>query len=312
MPYRDAGLNDRDRERVRALGEQWQAAMASGNQGLADQYHRQAEAIRAQYGYSGGTGGDEYHPIDLGDQQPRLAPAKVTGAVSQEQTLRDLAKARQESAAADLTAAYRQSLEELESAQSDVAPRYQQLRRQAAGEAAVSRRSYQEQAAAAGLGSGTTGQAELSMSVAQQQRAGMLDAQQSKELSDLALQRIRLETQYQQALAKTAAEGNAQLAQNLYQEAVRVDESHQAAQQQNAQMTYQYDRLESEQTRQQLARKAQADSTAFQQMLALWQNSPGGAPPVVANYFGIPVGTRTSDQVYQDAQLALARYRAYR
>ena len=58
--YFDAEMGAVDKQRVAALSAQYNAAIAAGNRALANQYHSQAEDIRAKYGYSGGTDGSEY------------------------------------------------------------------------------------------------------------------------------------------------------------------------------------------------------------------------------------------------------------
>lgn len=137
MAYNDAALSDQDRARVAALGEQWKSATAAGNSGLANQYHQQAEAIRAGYGYSGGLAGNEYHPIDMQGQPVKEAPAKVATATNQSGYLQDLYAAKKESALAGLKSAYDSSLLELDAAEKKISPYYQGLRNQAAADAAV-------------------------------------------------------------------------------------------------------------------------------------------------------------------------------
>ena len=60
MPYNDAILNDTDRQRVQALGDQWRQYNAAGDHAGMDAAHQEAEAIRARYGYSGGGDGSGY------------------------------------------------------------------------------------------------------------------------------------------------------------------------------------------------------------------------------------------------------------
>lgn len=60
MPYNDAILNEADRQRVQALGEQWKNYNDAGNVEGAQAAHAEAEAIRAKYGYSGGADGSGY------------------------------------------------------------------------------------------------------------------------------------------------------------------------------------------------------------------------------------------------------------
>lgn len=60
MPYNDAIMNEDDRQRVQALGAQWRQYNAAGDTAGMQAAHDQAEAIRAQYGYTGGADGSSY------------------------------------------------------------------------------------------------------------------------------------------------------------------------------------------------------------------------------------------------------------
>jgi hypothetical protein len=54
--------------------KQWQAAKNAGNtQGMEDA-HRRAEDLRAAYGYSGGTDGSQYIPLEKGLPSPEFTP----------------------------------------------------------------------------------------------------------------------------------------------------------------------------------------------------------------------------------------------
>ena len=57
--YNDAGVSDWAQKQIAYCKEQYTLAQESGNQALADEWHDKAEAIRANYGYSGGTDGSD-------------------------------------------------------------------------------------------------------------------------------------------------------------------------------------------------------------------------------------------------------------
>lgn len=63
-----SGMSDLDRAALQAAGSSWAAASQAGDQAGMDAAHRQAEAIRAQYGYSGGTDGSQYLPTGISRQ----------------------------------------------------------------------------------------------------------------------------------------------------------------------------------------------------------------------------------------------------
>lgn len=57
-----AGMSELDRAALDAAGKSWNEANAAGDQAGMDAAHRQAEAIRNRYGYSGGGDGSQYIP----------------------------------------------------------------------------------------------------------------------------------------------------------------------------------------------------------------------------------------------------------
>lgn len=68
-----------DLRKVNEYKQLYADAVKAGNQQLADSYHNYVEAIRRQYGYSGGTAGDQF--IDLGYLMPEMPemPEYVSG-----------------------------------------------------------------------------------------------------------------------------------------------------------------------------------------------------------------------------------------
>lgn len=56
------GMSDLDKAALEAAGKSWAEANKAGDQAGMDAAHKQAEAIRGQYGYSGGGDGSQYIP----------------------------------------------------------------------------------------------------------------------------------------------------------------------------------------------------------------------------------------------------------
>ncbi len=75
-----------------------------------------------------------------------------------------MAEAKKEAALRQLQAAYEKNLAQLEQARGEIAPTYEAARNRAAGQAAQSRRQFNEYAAVHGLGSGAGSQAQLALS----------------------------------------------------------------------------------------------------------------------------------------------------
>lgn len=81
---------------------------------------------------------------------------------------------------------------------------------------------FDERANATGLGSGARGQADLARSSVYRGTLAGIDQEQANAVSDIALTKANLQSQYETALAQAKANGDATLANALYQELVRV------------------------------------------------------------------------------------------
>ena len=123
---------------------------------------------------------------------------------------------------AALKSAYEKNTSTLDASRAQIAPVYDIARNSAADQNARSRGAFQEMAVANGLNTGTTGQAALAQDIVYQQNLSAIDREQAQKLADLDLQRSQLDTQYQNAIAEAQATGNADLANALYEEYVRV------------------------------------------------------------------------------------------
>ena len=69
--YNDAGLPDWVRTQIDGYKSLYTDAMASGNTTAANEAHNAAEALRKQYGYSGGTDGSEYIRLGYDYTEPK-------------------------------------------------------------------------------------------------------------------------------------------------------------------------------------------------------------------------------------------------
>lgn len=155
-------------------------------------------------------------------QQPQIQQSFVN---DYSQYIQDMNQAQREAALAELRAAYEKNLAGLDRTQKSIAPTYQAARNQAAGNAALQQRAFNEYAAANGLSSGTGGQAQLAFRNSLQGSLSDIDTAEASSLADLELQRNQAEIDYNNAIAQAEAQGNYELAQQLYQEKVRVDEA---------------------------------------------------------------------------------------
>lgn len=153
--------------------------------------------------------------------------------------IEDMNRAKREAALAALRAAYDKNVSWLNRAQDAIAPEYQSARNQAAGQAELQKKNFAEYANAQGLNSGAGGQAQLSFSNALQGNLSNISAKEASTMADLELQRSQMETDYNNAIAQAEAQGDYELAQQLYQEKVRQDEAMRQQMQWQAQMDLQ-------------------------------------------------------------------------
>lgn len=217
MAYNDAILNEADRAKVKALGEQWQAAKAAGDTAGMDAAHQGAENIRSQYGYSGGAAGNEYH--QTGENTRLYAGA------SQNDYINGVYDARLEAQKQALESAYKQKEAEYSAAEAKIPAQYDAQRNALSAQNEIEKANFNEQAAASGLNVGAGSQARLSQSNAYQQGMTAIGKAQADAASNLQLERTKAKTAYQDAIQQAIKDNDAQRAQALYQEAQRIDDN---------------------------------------------------------------------------------------
>ena len=215
MAYNDAILNEADRAKVKALGEQWQAAKAAGDTAGMDAAHQGAENIRSQYGYSGGAAGNEYH--QTGENTRLYAGA------SQSDYINGVYDAQLEAQKQALESAYNQKEAEYSAAEAKIPAQYDAQRNALSAQNEIEKANFNEQAAASGLNVGAGSQARLSQSNAYQQGMTALGKAQADAASNLQLERTKAKTAYQDAIQQAIKDNDARRAQALYEEAQRID-----------------------------------------------------------------------------------------
>jgi|GEM_PF-5938044 hypothetical protein len=214
-----------DTAQLQSLSNQWHAATAAGDTAAAAEYHRQAEAIRAGYGYSGGQDGSDYlgHSNAAPHVTHGIASPTLPAPNSYEQAIRDMNAAYQQQQLAGLRNAYDNSVVNLDRAEAQIAPTFQNARNQTAATNAQNTRAMNEAFAARGLNTGASGQAALAQNSVLQRDMTTLNESEAEAISEIQLQRRTLENEYQFAIENARATGNYQLAQNLLSEWQRYD-----------------------------------------------------------------------------------------
>lgn len=252
---------------LKTWSDQYNAARASGDWQGMQRANEEANKIRNQYGYAAVFATDDinsvrnqYHGMDLGGGTAGGSGGGswMTGGGTlngngggsiappvEDYTdlIEEMNKAAKEKALAELRAAFEKNVAGLDRTAASIAPQYQDARNQAAGASEQARRQFAEYAAATGLNSGAGGQGQLAINNALQGSLNELNTAEASSMADLELQRSQTETDYNNAIAQAEANGDYQLAQQLYAEKVRVDEAIRAQMVQQAQMQFQQQQL---------------------------------------------------------------------
>lgn len=217
MAYNDAIMNNADKQKIAALGEQWQAAQKAGNQGGMNEAHEQAELIRKKYGYSGGGDGSGFKIVGNNTVLPE--------AKDQSENINKIYDAQQKAKTDALKAAYDQNMADYDAQAAKIPQTYNEARRQVSTQADISRANLNEQMAGSGINVGAGSQLALSQQNSRNAAMGKVSTAEADALSDLEAQRQKVKTAYQNAVAQAISENDAARAKALYTEAQRVDNS---------------------------------------------------------------------------------------
>ena len=217
MAYNDAGMNNADKQKIAALGEQWQAAQKAGNQGGMNEAHEQAELIRKKYGYSGGADGSGFKIVGNNTVLPE--------AKDQSESINKIYDAQQKAKTDALKAAYDQNMADYDAQAAKIPQTYNEARRQVSTQADISRANLNEQMAGSGINVGAGSQLALSQQNSRNAAMGKVSTAEADALSDLEAQRQKVKAAYQNAVAQAISENDAARAKALYTEAQRVDNS---------------------------------------------------------------------------------------
>lgn len=217
MAYNDAIMNSADKQKISALGEQWQAAQKAGNQGGMNEAHEQAELIRKKYGYSGGGDGSGFKIVGNSTVLPE--------AKDQSESINKIYDAQQKAKTDALKAAYDQNMADYDAQAAKIPQTYNEARRQVSTQADISRANLNEQMAGSGINTGAGSQLALSQQNSRNAAMGKVSSAEADAMSALEAQRQKVKTAYQNAVAQAISENDAARAKALYTEAQRVDNS---------------------------------------------------------------------------------------
>lgn len=214
--YNDSILSATDQQKIAALKDQYNYYASIGDTEGMNSAHSSAESIRAQYGYSGGSDGSEYYALQMPEGSvPQTSLPTYQPNTEQVNTMYDAAK---DAALAALKSAYDTSKFEAEQAMEKISPLYQTQRNATAANAERERLMFNEYAAAAGLNSGTGGQAMLAFSNQLQNDLNDLYLGEANAMTEAQNQITLLTMEYQNSVAEAVANNEYERAAALYEE----------------------------------------------------------------------------------------------
>lgn len=157
----------------------------------------------------------------LQQQQQQQRPQQPQQVNDLSDYLRDMYRQQMQANLSALEGAYNANVTRMQRQGELIPQKYDAMRNLAAAQNELSRRNFGEYAAARGLNTGTSGQAELARSAELQRNLADLGAQEAEASGNLESELTALDQQYNAAVAQAQASGNADLANALYQELVR-------------------------------------------------------------------------------------------
>lgn len=139
--------------------------------------------------------------------------------------LKQLSDAKKRKDMDALRSAYEKSVAQLQQAGAGLDREYRQEKNTAAGASAQAGRNFAQYAAANGLTNGAAGQAELARNIALQNDLAALDREKAGKKADLSIRTAQALADYETGKAQVEADAEAELAQSLYKEQVRQEET---------------------------------------------------------------------------------------
>lgn len=228
-----ANLSSEDSAKINSAKKKYAEAQAKGDKAGMESAHKEAEAIRANYGYSGGEDGSKN--IALNNEEPDWigngGKSKATsnggnlGAStnysSYQDDLKRLSIAQQKTQISQLKQAKMKALANLDIQEQKIKPTYQTARNQTSAVSQSGARSFAEYLANRGLtSSGASAQGEINRLSSLQNSLGNIDVAEANAYRDIANQRTAVENDY---VAGVANANNA-IAQEYYNNLLKYNQ----------------------------------------------------------------------------------------
>lgn len=187
------------------------------------QINREAEAMRAKYGYSLGSAGNQFSAIELGEDI--LPQVGLPSLEANPEMINDLYNRLNEANLAQLMASYNNSRAESEYQMGKIPAMYQQQRNAVSADNEREKLAHREQAAASGLNAGNRSQANLAFANQLQNSLGQLNTAEANALSDATFALTQLYNNYQAQIAQAVAQNNYERAGALIEDYYKAKES---------------------------------------------------------------------------------------
>ncbi len=226
--YDDAFLTEDEKRQIEKFQALYQDAYARGDHAGMDSAHAAAEAVRARSGYSGTVDGSGYAPLKGGADAGAVGsytPPRLPSYEAQTDAVNEVYDAATRAQVEALKKAFDANIAALEGERAEIPGVYQSRRNEAAAEAEVAGRNFNEYAAASGLNSGTGGQAALARQNRLQADLSVLNSQEAAELRAADRELDGLRVRYQDEIAQAVADGAFKRAQALLEEYQKAAQS---------------------------------------------------------------------------------------
>ena len=209
-------LSDKDNKKIEVAKKKYSDAQAAGDSAGMEAAHKEAENIRANYGYSGGADGSQHivtqEPDGLG-QGGKGVPGTSTNYGTYKSDLDKLTAAQRKARVASLKQARQKALDNLATQEQEIKPTYQNARNLTSASSQTGARSFGEYLANRGLAnSGAAAQGEINRQSALQNNLGNINVAEANAFRDIANQRTQIENNYVADLANA----NAAIDENYY------------------------------------------------------------------------------------------------
>ena len=218
-----ANLSKEDTAKIDNAKKKYAEAQAKGDKAGMESAHKEAESVRAGYGYSGGADGSQNISLNDGDWIGNGGKSSINPNYSKETSYQDdlnrLKKLQQKATANELKAQKEKTLQALAERESTVKPTYQNQRNLASANSQKGARSFSEYLANRGLtNSGASAQGEMNRLSTLQNTLGTIDTNETNELNEIARARANAESDYASNLATANSKIEAEYFNNLLQE----------------------------------------------------------------------------------------------